>query len=530
MKHECEKGRGFLSGVFLLTVSALLTKVTGLLTKVPMMELLGAQGMGYYNAAYEVYAFLFVLATAGLPVALSILISQGRGDRRRILGTATALFALLGGAGCFGLFFGGEALARAIGNSAAGPAMRALAPAVLFVSLAAAVRGYYQGLQDMVPTALSQILEAVGKLAFGLLFATIARRRGWELSAVAAAGARGLSAGTLLSLLYLMGRLWRDGVDHGQKDASQGKRPATAVLGPLLAIALPITLSSGVTTLTRLLDVVLILRRLGGCGYSEAEAAALYGTYSTMAIPLYSMLPMLISSVALPLVPGITRARELGDREGERRMVESAFRLTLLLGVPASLGLSAFSRPILTLLFGAAQTALPTAVPLLSVLGISVLGGCLMTVTHALLQAYGHPRVPLCSLLIGAAIKLTSAWILLARPRIGMTGAPLSTFFCNLTVVVIDLWILRRLLPSMEGIFSLCLRILAASLLSVGGTFVLWRIALRCMVLPRVAILGAIGLCCAMYLALAPAFGVVTWEQLRVLSHRKRMHKSILSR
>ena len=521
-KTPNEKSSSFLSGVFLLSLSTVLVKLTGLLTKIPMLRLLGAQGMGYYNAAYEVYAMLFVLSTAGLPVALSILISRAEWGKRRILRRAMGLFAAVGVVGCLGLWCMADAVAARIGNPGAGESMRALAPAVLFVCLASAVRGYYQGLGDMRPTAVSQILEAVGKLVFGLSLAVQARRADAPLTRIAAVGALGLSLGTLLALIYLLVRMTSDFAHEGQnrKDGIVGKgrteKPVYRVLRPLCAIAVPITLSAGITPLTRLLDMVLILRRLQDCGFTERMTGELYGIYSTMAIPLYSLLPMLIGSLALPLVPGITRARQMGDPEGEREIVESSLRLTCLLAVPASMGLAVFAGPILSLLFGGAQMeeAVRTAAPLLCLLAISVTGGCLVTVLGAMLQAYGCQRVPLWAMLAGSSVKLISAYFLLGIPRVGMLGAPISPLLCHLTVILIEASVLSRQIPRSVSLWRLCGGIPTASALSVGSVWIIWRAVTQFFHLPRVAILPAVALCVLLYLCLGLRLGVLRREEI----------------
>lgn len=523
------KTPSFLSGVFLLTLSTLLVKATGLITKIPLLHLLGAEGMGYYNTAYEVYAFLFVLSTAGLPVALSILVSEGRDGtraRRRVLSSATRLFLVIGLVGFGVLFFGADTVASWMGNAGAADCMRAVAPAVLFICLSSAVRGYYQGLQDMKPTAVSQVLEAVGKLVCGLGFAAWARRAGLPLSQVAAAGAAGLSAGTLLSLGYLLLRLHVDTAKERQADAERTERehhPARGVTRRLLRIAVPITVSSGVLTLTRLLDMILILRRLQTCGYTEAAVNMLYGAYSTLAIPLYSLLPTLIGSVALPLVPGIARAREIGDTDGERDVVTTSFRLTVLLGLPATLGLSAFSGPILQLLFRGEDAVIALAQPLLSLLGMSVLGACLMTVTNAMLQAYHRTRVPLISMLVGSLLKLGCAWLLLGLPQVGMAGAPISTFVCNFAVVLINLAVLCRMLPRGCGITGFCLRALGASAVSVGGALAVWLFAGSRTALPDGTFVALLLLCVVLYLFLALRLGVLTREDVARLSQGERV-------
>ena len=526
-----DKKSSFLSGVFLLTLSAVLVKLTGLVTKIPMLHLLGAQGMGYYNAAYEVYAALFVLSSAGLPVALSILISRAVSGRRRVFCIAMYLFAALGGIGGLSLWCGGDEIARWIGNAGAEASIRALAPAVLFVCLASGIRGYYQGLGDMAPTAISQVMEAAGKLIFGLLLAHFARRAGATVSHVAAAGAWGLSAGALLALLYLIARVSADFAAEGRmREDAIGVRAkailsSQPILRPMCAIAVPITLSAAVTPLTRLLDMILILHRLRGNGCTEEVAGTLYGVYSTLAIPLYSLLPMMIGSLALPLVPGITAARGKGDLTAEREIVGTSLRLTCLLGVPASMGLSVFAAPILQLLFGGEDTAAAVlqAAPLMQVLGISVLGGCLITILGAMLQAYGCHRVPLWAMLMGSAVKLISAWILLGIPRVGMLGAPISTFLCHLTVLGIESAVLAQRIPPRilpNGFLS---RTLFASVCSVGGVWVIRRTLVYYLGDRRLMILPLVLLCAMGYLCLSLRMGALRREDVVSLSHGREL-------
>ena len=526
-----DKKSSFLSGVFLLTLSAVLVKLTGLVTKIPMLHLLGAQGMGYYNAAYEVYAALFVLSSAGLPVALSILISRAVSGRRRVFCIAMYLFAALGGIGGLSLWCGGDEIARWIGNAGAEASIRALAPAVLFVCLASGIRGYYQGLGDMAPTAISQVMEAAGKLIFGLLLAHFARRAGATVSHVAAAGAWGLSAGALLALLYLIARVSTDFAAKGRmREDAIGVRAkailsSQPILRPLCAIAVPITLSAAVTPLTRLLDMILILHRLRGNGCTEEVAGTLYGVYSTLAIPLYSLLPMMIGSLALPLVPGITAARGKGDLTAEREIVGTSLRLTCLLGVPASMGLSVFAAPILQLLFGGEDTAAAVlqAVPLMQVLGISVLGGCLITILGAMLQAYGCHRVPLWAMLMGSAVKLISAWILLGIPRVGMLGAPISTFLCHLTVLGIESAVLAQRIPPRILSNGFLSRTLFASVCSVGGVWVIRRTLVYYLGDRRLMILPLVLLCAMGYLCLSLRMGALRREDVVSLSHGREL-------
>ena len=164
-----------------------LVKIIGMVYKIPLMRLLGAEGMGYFNSAYETYTLFFVISTAGIPVAISIMICEGLAAGRlknveKIYRSSLWLLICIGTVGSLVMTFGAELLARAIGDGGAVYALSAVAPTVLFISISGAVRGYFQGCGNMIPTAVSQVVESLGKLVLGLAFAFLAKARGLDNS------------------------------------------------------------------------------------------------------------------------------------------------------------------------------------------------------------------------------------------------------------------------------------------------------------------------------------------------------------
>lgn len=453
-----KKRPSFLSGVSVLTLSALVVKVIGLFYRIPLLNYLGTEGMGYFNTAYELYALFCVISTAGLPVAMSVLISaletEGRHhDAGRVYRVSLGLFAGIGVLGTALLWGLSEPFARLLGSPLSAACMRAIAPTVLLICLSSAFRGYFQGRRRMLPTAISQIIEAAGKLFLGLTFAALARERGLDLPTAAAWAVLGLTVGTALSVLYLF-------IHKRMADRREGELlpplPAEEdapcpILKPLLATAIPVTLSAGVISLTKCIDLALILRRLQAVGYTAAEANALYGCYSTLAVPVFNILPSLTTSVALSATPALSAALKKG-KEGIselRRTASSSMGLTLAVAIPAALGLSVFAEDILTLLFGGQPEAVAQATPWLSCLGLSVPAACLITVTCAMLQAAGKANYPIISMLIGVGIKTVLAYILLGRDGWGMAGAPVSSLVCDTVIVVCNLCFVARHAPDM---------------------------------------------------------------------------------
>ena len=438
-------GKQFFSGVAILAISTFVVKIIGLFYKIPMMIYLGAEGMGYFNSAYEIYSLFFVISTTGIPVAISILISENKTQKRfdnikkifnismltlGIIGLICTLF--------MGVFY--KQFATLISNKAAGLSILAISPTVLLVCLSSAIRGYFQGNQTMVPTAVSQVIEALGKLLLGLGFAIIAINKGYDMPIVAAFAILGVTIGVAISLLYLIGYklLYR------MKEVNNGGYTETdanlTIVKQIFSIALPITLSSTILSLTKIIDMSMILGRLNSIGYSQMVANEIYGSYSTMAVSIYNLPSTLVTAIALPLVPMLASAIEDSDQVKEKSVIAVALKMTALVSFPTGLGIAVFSKPILKLLFSSQSDEIEYTAPLLSLLGISIFLSAMITITNAILQAYKQVNKPIISMLCGILVKITLAYILIGIPSINIYGAPISTFFSTAVIVAINLY------------------------------------------------------------------------------------------
>ncbi len=526
-----DKSDGFASGVLILSLSTVIVKIIGLIYKIPMLTLLGSEGMGYFNSAYEIYTLFGVVSTAGLPVAMSVLIARARcgGEltEKKIFSVAMTLFLSLGVVGSLLMLGLAPIFSSALGSDRAVFCMIAISPTVFFICLSSVYRGFFQGLGRMRETAISQVIEAALKLILGLVFAYIALRCGYSAPKVAACAVMGLVAGSAASALYLAlskrahGRSL-NGADCGcekgecadtlgiEKKSAQSRR---RICRELLTIAIPITLSSAVISITKIIDMTVILRRMQDIGYQSAEAFSVYGSYTTLALPLFSLAPALISSVALPLVPALASAVARGDKDEQVAVVGDAVRLTMIISMPISLGLSLFSREILSLIFAGQESAVALSAPLLSILALSVPLACLITVESAILQAYSRAGLPIISMLAGSAIKLLTAYFLIGDPDICIVGAPISTFFCDLVINAINWVFIGRLLP--RGLdFGTIAKPFFAAFMSVGVS----RLALAALAArfgsSDVMTLGAVALSALIYLPLSFFVGAVRREDI----------------
>ena len=469
LSEEKNKSNGFMSGVLVLSLSAVIVKIIGLIYKIPMLRLLGSEGMGYFNSAYEIYTLFCTVATTGLPVAMAVMISSS-GDRciskgQKVFSVAVKLFLLLGTLGSLIMVVFAKPFAAFVGGDGTVGCIFAIAPTVFLVCMSSAYKGYFQGLGKMSPTAVSQMIEALGKLALGLLFAFLALNSGANTETVAAFAVFGLTLGNAASLLYLVSaRCFGVKEKKAEIDDASDKKLAAE----LLKTAIPITLSSAVISLTKVIDMTVILKRLQGMGVSSANAFASYGNYTTLALPLFGLAPALISSVALPLVPALSRAVAENDGEGQKKTIGDAVGLTLLLAMPISVGLTMFSEPILNLIFQGETQAIPESAPLLALLGPSVTLACMITVSNAILQAYGAPSVPILSMAIGSLVKIVLAYLLIGIEPIGLAGAPISTFICDLIINVVNFAFIEKYIDSIPDFCGMLLRPFLMSALAVS--------------------------------------------------------------
>lgn len=531
MERTAGKGkRLFLSGFLWLSVSTVSVKILGLVYKIPMLSILGSEGMGYFNSSYEIYALFCVIATAGLPVALSVLISAAleKGDAetvRRVDLISMRVLFLIGVIGTAAMAGLSSVFCGWIKSENAKFCMIASSPTVFFSCVSAGVRGYFQGRQRMFPTALSQFLEAAGKLIFGLLFARRALDAGLSAPMVAAAAGAGLTMGTFCSTLYLLYEKLRDSAAQRKRTSKPPKDTVTGsgdLLRTLLRLAIPITVGASAVSMTKLLDMAMILRRLQSIGLDATVANEAYGNYTTLALSVYGLIPSLLSSIALPLVPMLSAAVASGSRERQTELILLSYRMTAFFAIPASLGITLYAKPILGLLFPSAPDAVREATPLLAILGASVFLSCMIAATHSVLHAYRQMKKPILSLAIGAVVKVIVAYFLIGDPKIGLLGAPISTLACNAAVVLLNLLFAQALCP-VAGLWRVTLKPLFCAIASVGIVFGLYSTAVFRFGEHRLLLPAAIFATAVFYGTLCILTGTVTKTDLQVLPSGEKL-------
>lgn len=440
------RNRHVLGGVAALTFSNLLVKVLGMLFKIPLANQIGEEGMAYYNLAYNIFKWFYMISTAGLPVAISILISRSRArarlnETRRIDQISQGMFLLIGALGCLFMYLGADWFAAIQGAPDAAQSMRFIAPSLFFICIASAARGYFQGFEELQPTAVSQVIEAVCKLLLGILFAWYSLTvRHDPLYTVAAFAIGGSCVGTALSMGYLLIRKLRFRPVLLSTAMSPDPRSASKrrIAKTLMKIAFPITLSASVMSLTDLLDSVLTINYLtSGAGIDHETALRQYGNYTSLAVPMYNLPLALVYPICSAVVPALCAACSAGRQKRAQDLLQTTFQCVTSIAFPCAMGLSVLAYPILSFLYRSDMAQ--SGAPLLRVLAVSVIFVSILSVTNAALQATGHERLPIVSMLVGAVVKLLASSLLTTRPQIGILGVPLSTSICYFVIMILNL-------------------------------------------------------------------------------------------
>lgn len=423
---EKDRASSVIGGTLSLTLSTVIVKLLGVMYKIPLAHILGEEGMGYFNSAYTVYAFFYLICTAGVPKAVMILISDARvnGDRYEpegIIRVALRLFLILGVLITTLFILLAAPLANLIGNDESRLTMISIAPSIVFISLAGVIRGYLSADMRFLTIATSQITEGAGKLALGLIFAIIGVRAGLPLPIVSAMTILGVTFGALFGFLHLA----LAAKIRGEKEKKNRPKKNREVIRKIFRISVPITVSAAIMSITNIIDLSIIMNRLTAIGYSESEATALYGNYTTLVTPMFNLAIAVITPVSTAFLPVFTRARAKNDVTTLEKSLLGSLQLSGFIAAPVMAVMMAFSKEILTLLFG--DIGVNTGAPLLTLLSPAIFFMSVLLIVNSLLEAMGALRVPMISMGVGSIGKAVVSALLLSNPNFAISGAPIGT-------------------------------------------------------------------------------------------------------
>ncbi|MDR0404590.1 MAG: polysaccharide biosynthesis protein [Oscillospiraceae bacterium] len=564
-----KRNQSVLIGALILTLSTVVVKILGAFFKIPVGKILGGVGNSYFEAAYALYNPVDALAVAGLPIAISRTVSEnvakGRfKDVRLVHKISIPIFLSTGTVGFFMMIFSAFYYSNLINSPNAIFSTLVLSPTILFSCLMSIYRGYYQGLKNMLPTAISEIIEAASKLVFGLLFSSIivyfkmdeyrkfstvfgkfypsAELAESAILPFAAAGAiAGISVGAVLGFLFLFFRHRKYGDGITQKALILSPEPAkpmqTAKL--LIKIALPVGFGALIMNLGGLIDTIIIRRQL--CHIMETCSGCLLGIYSSN-IPadkieakqvhdflsgclgyvssIVMLVPGITQMLGISALPTITEAWALKDREKLRKNIETIIKVTAIISIPSGIGLSVFGESILSLLYGGIRyREVNVASKIIVTMGIATIFTSMSAPICSMLQAIGKINLPLGLLCAGAFIKIVTNYVLVGIPEVNIQGAGIGTLICYGFVFFFSMYFLYRECSIRSNFLTIFLGPLMASILCAILSLYLHKI-IEIFLPKNLSIIVIIILFVAVYLSILFALGYIKSKDFMLLKRK----------
>lgn len=590
-----QKQNTFFGGAAILAAGILVVKLIGMFYKIPLVNIIGDQGSTDFTNAYNIYSVLLTISTAGLPVAVSKLVSEANAQGRlnqvhKIFRLALMIFLTLGVLSFLVMYFRADWLAAAMNDTKAAPGIKAMAPAVVCVGCLSALRGYSQGHMNMTPTSVSQIIEALCKLVIGLSLAYALTKAGQPPEIAAAGAITGVTVGTMVALAYMiLNFLVARSREHRlSRDVPES---AATIIGDILRIAIPVTLGSSMVGIVTVVDAGLVQGQLQRVLLEKPECWALYAQYvdfaplesaiaawkeslssgaaSTMsvlsaqveaelkagtaqsaalalhntlesvsrtlygnysgALTIYNLPNALMAAITASVIPAVSGALTQWDKKGAARISSAALRVTALLACPMGVGLYVMGTPIMQLLYPSLEKEI--AGPLLSMLGLANILVCLVLVSNSILQAYGFVTLPVLVMILGGGLKIAANYIVVAMPTVGIYGAPVGNLPCFGLCLLLDLFIIARVIPRRPQYVEVFAKPVLASLLMGAAAWAVYGLAEKILsrvpegetqaVLSRtggaIATLGAIGVAAVVYGVLIVALRAITRDDLSLM-------------
>lgn len=526
---DSSKKQTFLHGAALLALATAVVKLIGAFYKIPLKMVIGDQGYGYFSTAYEIYAVLLMISTAGLPVAMSRMISQanalGHNNQvRRVYKTAQYIFLTLGIISTSLMLIFAEQLAAFQRQPNAAIAIRSLAPCALLMSVIATYRGFFQGQENMRPTSVSQVLEALFKLLIGLTLAVLVMRTLGSVPLAAGAAIMGVTIGCLFAMLYLLRKFvpaYKELVPTGETPDTYGK-----TLKGLLAIAVPITLgSAGLQLLTVLETNLYMSQLLTSVGMSQETADITKGIYN-MTQTIFNMPCAFIIPICVSVIPAISANLTLKKDDVLRETEESAARVTGLISLPCSVGLLILSRPVMALLGSYTADRLDLAAKLMAILGGSIFLYAIIQYTNSLLQAHGYAHVPVINMLVAGAARLVAVYFLVGNPNLGILGTPLGAALCYLAIAAANLLAIRKIVPQKPRLLRNFVRAVPPAMLMGAAVVGIYWLLNYLGITSRILLCGVpIALGAAVYALSVVLFKTITREDCLLLPKGEKIAK-----
>ena len=535
-----ERQRSLVGGISVLGIAGIICKVVGVLFRIPLANIIGGEGLGLFQQVMPSYNLLLAITSAGIPVAISRMVSHyvtigEPGNARRVFKTALKLLTVLGIVTTIILLLFSRLIARWVATPEGYLSYMCIAPSLFFVCVMRAYRGYMQGMRRMMPTAISQLIEQVGKVAVALPLASIGFARGGEANGwlLGSAGALlGTSLAECAAMLYMIiqGRFFKAPPALPDEKAIAGRELAKRIV----RISIPITLGACIVPLASTIDSAMLKRLMMGTGISAKLAGTHYAVYSGIVITMINVPTSLAMAMSTNLVPSIAAGMARKDRASVARDAGIGLRVAAVVGFPCSIGMSMLAKPIVYLCYGSSGrftfNDLVLAGSLLEFSACTIILFTMVQATSGILQGAGKQKIPMLTLVAGVVCKIILNAILVSNRNISIHGAPIASLVCYTVSMVPNLYYACKYTGCRFSVMDVIIRPLAASAVMGGAVWVVYHaICSKEQFLPFMSfsrrallVVASIAVGAVVYLIAAFLFKAIHTEDLPARFRRKK--------
>ncbi|MDR1150504.1 MAG: polysaccharide biosynthesis protein [Clostridiales bacterium] len=444
---ENKKNKSIFNQALVLSSAGILTRFIGFLYRLPLTKLIGDEGNGIYSAGYYIYIFFLILSSSGLPVAISKMTSErlARNDNynaHKIFRVSFMVSCITGFISMIIIFVFAKKFSILIKSPRSYYSILSLAPTIFIVAIMSVFRGYFQGMCDTKPTAISQIVEQVFNAMFSIILAYILIKKSVALGA--AGGTAGTGIGAIFGLIILIfiyikkRKLITENINLNKKNkVFESKKK---ILTEIFKTAVPIIIGTAIFSITNLIDMHMVMLCLEKAGFNEKQSDILYGQLTGKYVSITTFPVSIATSIATVIIPSIASSYVLKKNSDIENKINKSIKFSIILSFPAAIGLAVLSKEILLMLF----PSYPDGFQILKYGSLSIIFLSITQVLAGILQGINHMKVPVISSFIGAIIKIPLNYFLISNPKINIIGAVISTTLCYTVTTLIDIFFVIR--------------------------------------------------------------------------------------
>ncbi|WP_017209502.1 putative polysaccharide biosynthesis protein [Clostridium beijerinckii] len=510
------KKQSLIRGSIILGVAGILTRFLGLFFRWPLIMLIGDEGIGYYQMSYPLYMF-FIAMASGVPVAISKMISEKNATNDiygsfEVMKESAILMTIIGTGTTLALFFFAKPIVLFLKwDSKAYYSLIGISFAPIVISFVTIFRGFFQGLQNMTPSAISQIIEQIGRVIFGVGLAVFLLPRGIEYSAGGAAF--GATAGAVLGGAYLYSNYKRVKKRYAIKKIKSNPE----ILNTILKIAIPISLGTTVSSIMNLIDSILVPQKLLDAGFTNVQSTVLYAQLTGKASVIVNIPLTLSMAICTSLIPIIAENFILKKQKELKSKIDASMKMASVIAIPCTFGLFFLAEPVMKFIFPGRFEG----IEILKYLSLTIPFIIITQTTTAILQGTGHYIKPVINLLIGCLIKIVLTWVLVPMQMFNIYGAVLASFGAYLTVSILNIVMMKFTLRVRLNLYEILIKPCYASSIMMLIVLISYNILYKNTISNGISCLTSIFLGMIVYIIMIIVFKVFNVEEIRDRFKRK---------